>query len=108
MKPHLPLLISVLLAVSSNLAALPTADWLVNSAPFTARATPAPDGREVELANGLVRRVIRLKPNAATVAYDNLIRLTLLARDAGIRDVLLATLPRVAFDATAPAQSAQP
>jgi biopolymer transport protein ExbD len=29
-----------------------------------------------------------------SVAYDNLIRLALLARDTGIRDVLLATLPR--------------
>ena len=30
-----------------------------------------------------------------SVTYDQLVRLTLLARDAGIRDVLLATLPRV-------------
>ena len=28
------------------------------------------------------------------VSYDSLVRLTLLARDAGIRDALLATLPR--------------
>jgi biopolymer transport protein ExbD len=30
-----------------------------------------------------------------SVTYDQLVHLTLLARDAGIRDVLLATLPRV-------------
>jgi biopolymer transport protein ExbD len=30
-----------------------------------------------------------------SVTYDQLVRLTMLARDAGIRDVLLATLPRV-------------
>ena len=30
------------------------------------------DGREVVLDNGLVRRVIRLAPNAATVAFENL------------------------------------
>jgi hypothetical protein len=48
------------------------ADWLIDPAPYVARATPSADGREVELNNGLVRRVIRLAPNAATVAYDNL------------------------------------
>jgi len=30
-----------------------------------------------------------------TVTYDSLVQLTLLARDAGIRDALLATLPRL-------------
>jgi biopolymer transport protein ExbD len=29
------------------------------------------------------------------VTYEQLVRVTMLARDAGIRDVLLATLPRV-------------
>ena len=31
------------------------------------------DGREVELNNGLLRRVIRLQPSAATIALDNLV-----------------------------------
>jgi hypothetical protein len=48
------------------------ADWLIDSAPFVARVTPSADGREVELANGLIRRVIRLQPDAATVAFDDL------------------------------------
>jgi biopolymer transport protein ExbD len=30
-----------------------------------------------------------------SVTYEQLVRLTMVARDAGIRDVLLATLPRV-------------
>ncbi len=47
-------------------------DWLLNPAPFVARVTRSVDGKEVELSNGLVRRVIRLQPNAATVALDNL------------------------------------
>ena len=47
-------------------------DWLIDAAPFVARVTPSADGREVELANGLVRRVIRLRPDAATVALDDL------------------------------------
>ncbi len=42
------------------------------------------------------------------VSYDNLIQLTLLARDAGITDALLATLPRVVAAPTAPASSAKP
>ena len=48
------------------------ADWLINSAPYLSRVTPDAKGGEVELNNGLVRRVIKLKPNAATVAFDNL------------------------------------
>jgi hypothetical protein len=47
-------------------------DWLINPASFEARITPSADGREVELANGLIRRVIRLRPDAATVAFDDL------------------------------------
>ena len=38
------------------------------------------------------------------VAYDRLMRLTMLARNAGIRDVLLATLPRAVTGANVPEQ----
>jgi hypothetical protein len=81
--------ISLLLTVGSSLAAPLAADWLVDSAPFTARVSPAADGREVELANGLVRRVIRLKPNAATVAYENLMNGTSLLRSVRPEAVLV-------------------
>ncbi len=47
-------------------------DWLIDPKPFAAKATLSPDGREVALENGLVRRVVRLQPNAASVAFDNL------------------------------------
>jgi len=61
------------LVVGFNLAtAASQPDWLVDSAPFKARVTKSQEGREVELSNGLLRRVIRLAPNAATVALDNL------------------------------------
>ena len=50
-----------------------TTDWLIDPSPFKARVTPSANGREVTLDNGLVRRRIRLAPNAATIAYDNLI-----------------------------------
>jgi hypothetical protein len=67
-------LISWLLLWSGWLVASPAGagDWLVEPGPFVARVSRSADGREVELANGLIRRVIRLKPNAATVAFDNL------------------------------------
>jgi len=45
-------------------------DWLVDDAGFVAAATR--EGDRVVLDNGLIRRVIRIVPNAATVAYDNL------------------------------------
>ena len=40
------------------LAAAPAVDWLIDSAPFKARVTKSKDGRELELNNGLLRRVI--------------------------------------------------
>ena len=46
-------------------------DWLVNPAPFV--ATVKLDGKDLVLENGLVRRIIRVEPNAATTALDNLV-----------------------------------
>ena len=40
--------------------------------PFVAQAVASPDGARVELNNGLVRRIIQLGPNAATISFDNL------------------------------------
>lgn len=48
-------------------------DWLIDPAEFKARVTTNQDQQQVELSNGLIRRVIRLQPNAATVALDNLV-----------------------------------
>lgn len=49
-----------------------TADWLLDNTPYKARIEVSADGREAVLSNGLIRRVLRLKPNAATVAFDDL------------------------------------
>jgi hypothetical protein len=49
-----------------------TPDWLVTPIKTLATAVTSDDGKEVVLSNGLIRRTIRLRPNAATVAYDNL------------------------------------
>jgi len=48
-------------------------DWLVDPSPYVAQIERSADGKQVELRNGLVRRIFQLKPNAATVALDNLI-----------------------------------
>lgn len=45
-------------------------DWLLD--PTDAKAEVKVGDRELVLANGLVRRTIRLTPNAATLALDNL------------------------------------
>jgi len=58
-----------LLLCPSNLGAIQ--DWLINPAPFMARVTPGANGREIYLTNGLLRRVIRLEPDAATIAFDD-------------------------------------
>jgi hypothetical protein len=71
MLMKLPLLIlPVLMAVSLQANAT---DWLIDPSPFKAQVLPSADGREITLDNGLVRRVIRLAPNAATIAFDNLV-----------------------------------
>jgi hypothetical protein len=57
----------------SPAATTATADWLVDPSTYRASVRRSDDGREVVLENGLVRRVILLAPNAATVGYENLI-----------------------------------
>jgi hypothetical protein len=47
------------------------ADWLVDPTPFKAAVGLSPDQQSLTLSNGLLRRTIRLTPNAATVEYDN-------------------------------------
>lgn len=73
MKPIAPLFLAIGILVSrSHTSAAPAPDWLIDPLPFHARVTKSKDGRELELNNGLLRRVIRIEPNAATVALDNL------------------------------------
>lgn len=49
-----------------------SSDWLLDPAPYKAKITHQASGKEIVLSNGLVRRIFRLTPNAATVALDNL------------------------------------
>ena len=47
-------------------------DWLVTTVKTPATIQKSADGREIVLSNGLIRRTFCLQPNAATVAFDNL------------------------------------
>ena len=47
-------------------------DWLIEAPKQRASCSLSANGKELILENGLIRRVFRLKPNAATVAFDNL------------------------------------
>ena len=49
-----------------------TPDWLLDGSSFKAAVKVSADGRDVTLDNGLLRRVLRLAPNAATVSFENL------------------------------------
>ncbi len=71
-------------------------DWLIQPGPFQAFAKQSADGRELELTNGLLRRVIRLQPNAATVALDNLISGESILRGGG-HDVVMPPGQKPAF-----------
>ncbi|HXR07861.1 MAG TPA: hypothetical protein VN765_11065 [Candidatus Acidoferrum sp.] len=48
------------------------ADWLIDPSPFRASIGTNAAANEIVLENGLVRRVFKLAPDAATVAFDNL------------------------------------
>ena len=71
---RLPLILALLgWSVSTVLHAAPARpDWLVDPAPYKAHVRASPDGQELVLENGLVRRVFRLRPDGATVALDDL------------------------------------
>ncbi len=48
-------------------------DWLLHANGYKANVYKGERGDEIVLANGLVRRVFRIAPNAATVRFDNLV-----------------------------------
>jgi hypothetical protein len=65
-------IIGAALLFGTALGAAERPDWLVDGTPFKAQIKTAEERHEITLDNGLVRRVFRLAPNAATVAFDNL------------------------------------
>jgi len=65
------------IAILSLLAAA-RADWLLTPPPAPSRLESK--GSEVSLSNGLIRRTWRVRPDCATVAFDNLITSVALIR----------------------------
>jgi hypothetical protein len=63
-------LAACLLATAPAARARP--DWLVEQVKTPVTVERREGGKEIVLSNGLIRRTFRLRPNAATVAYDNL------------------------------------
>jgi len=53
-------------------ATLKRVDWLLDASPFKAGVFRGDASDEVVLQNGLLRRTIKLAPNAATIGLDNL------------------------------------
>jgi len=70
MKLNLKLICSLFLFSGAVQARQPE-DWLLDGSSFKARVSVTTEGREVVLDNGLLRRVFRLAPNAATVSFEN-------------------------------------
>jgi len=58
--------------VTLALAQKCSADWLVQPGAGPVTVERSADGKDIVLDNGLIRRTFRLRPNAATSAYDNL------------------------------------
>jgi hypothetical protein len=58
--------------VTLALAQKCSADWLVQPVAEPVTVERSADGKDIVLDNGLIRRTFRLRPNAATSAYDNL------------------------------------
>ncbi len=47
-------------------------DWLIHPPKQKTKFSRSADGKAITLDNGLIRRVFRVEPDAATVAFDNL------------------------------------
>lgn len=47
-------------------------DWLINGESFVAKIRHDESDRELVIENGLIKRSLKLSPNAATVRFDNL------------------------------------
>lgn len=65
-------LIVVLLVVGAVSGNPISEDWLVKQIKEPVTIEKSLDGKEIILSNGLISRTFRIQPNAATIAYDNL------------------------------------
>jgi hypothetical protein len=71
---HLPLIILLgVLLPQLPTSASPTDDWLIHPTTRPAAVTHDATSNTITLDNGLIRRTLKLSPNAATVGFDNLV-----------------------------------
>jgi hypothetical protein len=71
-KQPILVLITILFIVIIASGRAVGADWLVTQIKEPVEIEQRLDGREIVLSNSLISRTFRLRPNAATVAFDNL------------------------------------
>ncbi len=76
--------------------ARPERDWLAEPGGFPARVRATSDGAALVLTNGLVARTIRITPDAATVAFDDLVSGAAILRS--VRPEALLTLDGVDYE----------
>ena len=84
------------LAGTFSIHAAASADWLIDPSSFKAQIHHNAERHEVILDNGLVRRVIRLAPNAATVSFENVMTGESIIR--GVRPEARVMLDGVRYD----------
>ncbi len=70
-------------------------DWLLDPAPYRATLCQGDHPHELVLSNGLLSRTFRLRPTAATIAFDNLMTGASLLR--GVKPEARVELDGVAF-----------
>jgi len=66
--------------ITSTFAQDCSGDWLLQPVTEPVTVERSADGKDLVLGNGLIRRTFCLQPNAATVAYDNLMTGTSILR----------------------------
>ncbi len=86
----------VLLLTGPAFPARPQSDWLVTRVPTPVTIAEQPNRDDIVMSNGLIRRTFRLQPNAATVAFDNLMTGASMLR--GVKPEAKLTIEGVTFE----------
>ncbi len=92
-RRRLSVIFCVICFCSFPLVAQP--DWLIDPSGYNANIS-TDTSNEIELSNGLVRRVFRISPNAATVALDNLVSGQSFLR--GVKPEAIITIDGVTYE----------
>lgn len=69
-------------------------DWLLDGSAYQAKATAT--GNSIELSNGLVKRIFRIAPNAATISLEHMTSGESLLR--GVKPEAMVTINGISYD----------